>query len=217
MATRIRLARHGRRNRPFYHIVVADSRAPRDGRFKERLGYYNPLTDPATIKLDFDRALYWVQVGAQPSDTVRSILSNEGVMLKKHLLKGVRKGALTEEEAEQKFQQWKEEKEKKQEQRRAKIQEDKEAEAQKRHEAEEKINQAREEAMAKKHAELQAEAEKASEKQAETETAAEKEAGEKASESTESQASAEDTGQTESSADEQSGSDNKEEESKKEE
>ena len=89
MATKIRLQRHGRKSYAFYPIVVADSRAPRDGRFIERIGSYNPNTNPATISLDFDRALYWVEVGAIPTDTVRSILSKEGVMLMKHLRGGV--------------------------------------------------------------------------------------------------------------------------------
>ena len=91
MATKIRLARHGRKGRPFYHVVIADSRAPRDGKYIERIGSYNPMTNPATIDLNFERALYWMNVGAQPTDTVRSILSYEGVLLKKHLLEGVKK------------------------------------------------------------------------------------------------------------------------------
>ena len=91
MATKIRLQRHGRKAYPFYKIVVADSRAPRDGKFIEKIGTYNPNTDPATVDLDFDRALYWLNTGAQPSDTARSILSHEGVLLKKHLLAGVKK------------------------------------------------------------------------------------------------------------------------------
>jgi len=111
MATRIRLARRGRAGRPFYHIVVADSRSPRDGRYIESIGSYNPMTDPATVELDFEKAVDWVMKGAQPSDTARSILSKQGVMLKKHLLVGVRKGALTEEQAEAKFQTWLKDKE----------------------------------------------------------------------------------------------------------
>ncbi|MBI4649198.1 MAG: 30S ribosomal protein S16 [Bacteroidia bacterium] len=93
MSVKIRLARHGAKKKPFYHIVVADSRSPRDGRYIERIGSYNPCTDPATIDLDFDKALWWMQKGAQPSDTCRSILSYEGVLVKKHLLDGVKKGA----------------------------------------------------------------------------------------------------------------------------
>ena len=86
MATKIRLQRHGRKGYPFYHIVIADSRAPRDGKFIERIGSYNPNTNPATINLDFERALYWLQTGAQPTDTTRNILSAQGVLMKKHLL-----------------------------------------------------------------------------------------------------------------------------------
>src|SRR6056297_3850010 len=100
MAVKIRLARKGRKRKAFYHIVVADSRAPRDGRFIEKLGVYSPITDPATIELDFDKALGWLQNGAQPTDTCRAILSYKGVLYKKHLLEGARKGAFDEAEAE---------------------------------------------------------------------------------------------------------------------
>jgi len=113
MATKIRLQRGGRKARPIYSIVVADSRAKRDGRFIEKLGTYNPNTNPATIDLNFDSALSWVMKGAQPTDTARAILSYRGVMMKKHLLEGVRKGALTEEQAEAKFEAWTNEKESK--------------------------------------------------------------------------------------------------------
>ena len=107
MAVKIRLARHGRKSYAYYHIVVADSRAPRDGKFIERLGSYNPNTNPATVVLNFDRALYWLNVGAQPTDTARNILSKEGVLLTKHLLGGVKKGAFAAEEAEKRFEAWK--------------------------------------------------------------------------------------------------------------
>ena len=110
MATRIRLQRHGKKGKPFFHIVVADSRAKRDGRFIEKLGIYNPNTNPATIDLDFDRSLAWVQKGAEPSDTARAILKYQGVMMKDHLLRGVAKGALTEEQVEAKFSKWLEDK-----------------------------------------------------------------------------------------------------------
>ncbi|MFT5823571.1 MAG: small subunit ribosomal protein S16 [Crocinitomix sp.] len=106
MATKIRLQRHGKKKSAFYHIVAADSRAKRDGRFIEKLGTYNPNTNPATIDLEFDRALYWVQVGAVPTDTVKALLSYKGVMLKNHLDKGVAKGALTEAQADTKFEAW---------------------------------------------------------------------------------------------------------------
>jgi small subunit ribosomal protein S16 len=111
MATRIRLQRHGRKGRPIFTIVVADSRSKRDGRFIERLGQYNPNTNPATIDLAFDRALDWVMKGAEASDTARAILSYKGVLMKKHLLGGVSKGALTAEQAEAKFNAWLESKE----------------------------------------------------------------------------------------------------------
>ena len=111
MATRIRLARHGRRKNAFYHIVVADTRSPRNGRFIEKLGTYNPNTNPATIDINFDGAVEWLLKGAQPSDTARAILSYKGVMMKKHLMAGVAKGAFNEEEAEKRFTAWMENKE----------------------------------------------------------------------------------------------------------
>jgi len=107
MATKIRLARHGHKDYAFYAIVVADSRAPRDGKYIEKIGTYNPNTNPATIDINFERALYWVETGAQPTLTTEKILSYEGVLLKKHLNGGVRKGALTEEQAQAKFDAWK--------------------------------------------------------------------------------------------------------------
>jgi small subunit ribosomal protein S16 len=106
MPAKIRLQRHGKKSYAFYHIVIADGRAPRDGKFIEKIGTYNPNTNPATIDLNFDSALSWVQNGAQPTDTVRAILSYKGVMHKKHLLGGVTKGALTEEQANAKFAKW---------------------------------------------------------------------------------------------------------------
>ena len=106
MAVKIRLARHGKKGYAFYHIVAADSRAPRDGKFIEKLGIYNPNTNPATIDLDFGKALDWLQKGAQPTDTCRAILSYKGVMYKKHLLGGVAKGAFSEAEAEARFNKW---------------------------------------------------------------------------------------------------------------
>jgi len=106
MATKIRLQRFGKKGKPFYHLVVADSRAPRDGKFIERIGSYNPNTNPATIDLNFDKALSWVNKGAQPTDTCRAILSYKGVLYKKHLEGGVRKGALTQEQADAKFTAW---------------------------------------------------------------------------------------------------------------
>jgi small subunit ribosomal protein S16 len=106
MAVRIRLQRMGRKQRPFYQIVVADSRSPRDGRFVEQLGSYNPMTKPATIDIDRDKAFEWVMKGAQPSDTVRAILRFKGIYYKKHLMRGVSKGAMTLEQADAKYQEW---------------------------------------------------------------------------------------------------------------
>lgn len=111
MATKIRLQRHGKKGKPYFHIVAADSRAKRDGRYIERIGNYNPNTNPATIELDFDRAVYWLQVGAQPTDTAKAILSYKGAIYKNHLLKGIAKGALTEDQVNKKFDAWLSEKE----------------------------------------------------------------------------------------------------------
>ncbi len=159
MATRIRLQRFGRKSYAFYQIVIADSRAPRDGKFIERIGSYNPNTNPATIDLNFDRALYWLQTGAQPTDTARMILSREGVCMKKHLLDGVKKGAFDEAKAEEKFQSWLTEK-------KLSLQKVKDAEREKskavvkaRLDAEKEVNKAKAEVVAKKKAELAAAAE----------------------------------------------------------
>ena len=111
MPVKIRLQRHGKKGKPFYWIIAADSRSPRDGRYLDKIGIYNPNTNPATIELDVDGAVKWLQNGAQPTDTARAILSYKGVLLKNHLVGGVRKGALTEEQAEAKFQSWLDEKE----------------------------------------------------------------------------------------------------------
>ena len=153
MATRIRLQRHGRKGYAFYQIVVADSRAPRDGKFIERIGSYNPNTNPATVDLKFDRALYWLQVGAQPTDTARNILSREGVCLKKHLLEGVKKGAFDEAAAETKFNAWKEKKIASLEAIKNKGAEAAKAVNAARLEAEKEVNKAKAEAVAQKKAE----------------------------------------------------------------
>ncbi|NJK85903.1 MAG: 30S ribosomal protein S16 [Bacteroidales bacterium] len=150
MPVKIRLTRQGRKKLPFYHIVVADSRAPRDGRFIERIGSYNPVTKPATIELNFDRALYWVQQGAQPTDTCRSLLSEKGVMLKKHLLGGVKKGALTVEQADAKLEAWLKDKDSKLRSDISKLEKAKADDTKKRIEAESKIKEARAEELAKK-------------------------------------------------------------------
>ena len=106
MPTKIRLTRHGKKDQVFFHLIVADGRAPRDGKFIEKIGTYNPQTNPATIDFNFDRALYWIQKGVQPTDTAKAILSQKGVMFKDHLLRGVAKKALTLEQAEAKFTKW---------------------------------------------------------------------------------------------------------------
>jgi len=152
MPTRIRLQRKGKKGQPFYHLVVADGRAPRDGKFIEKLGTYNPLTNPATIKINFDRALYWVQVGAQPSDTARSILRNQGVMLKHHLINGIAKGALTEDQVEERFQAWLEEKMAKREQVAKETELSKREKMKARIDRERKINEERQSEIAKKRA-----------------------------------------------------------------
>ena len=152
MATKIRLQRHGRKGYAFYSIVIADSRAPRDGKFIEKLGTYNPNTNPATVDLNFERALKWVMTGAQPTDTVRNILSREGVYMKKHLLGGVAKGAFGEAEAEAKFEAWKNNKQKGLEALKNKDEEAKKAAAKVRLEAEQKVNEAKAKALAEKKA-----------------------------------------------------------------
>ena len=163
MPVKIRLTRRGRKRSPFYHIVIADSRAPRDGRFIESIGTFDPTTNPATITLDFAKAIDWVMKGAQPTDTCRSILSKKGVMLKKHLLVGVKKKAITEQQAEERFQAWLTEKETKNQSEKDGILKKKEDEKSERLDAEKKINEARAEEIAKKIADEQKseEAEKA--------------------------------------------------------
>ena len=169
MATKIRLQRGGRKSRPIYSIVVADARAKRDGRFIEKLGTYNPNTNPATIDLNFDSALSWVMKGAQPTDTARAILSYRGVMMKKHLLEGVRKGALTEEQAEAKYEAWLSDKESKIGANAKAIAEKKAADKTARLAAESEVNKARAAAIAA----ALAPAEEAPAEEAETEAAAE--------------------------------------------
>ena len=181
MATKIRLQRHGRKSYAFYQIVVADSRAPRDGKFIERIGSYNPNTNPATVDLNFERALYWLQVGAQPTDTVRRLLSNEGVLLKKHLLGGVKKGAFTEEEANRRFEEWKKNKEAQLNAKKEQLSNDKKQADSKRLEEEKAKNAAKAELVAKKKAEIAA-AEAA--KKAEEAAAAEAENAEATAEET---------------------------------
>jgi len=151
MAVKIRLSRRGRKKLAIYDIVVADARAPRDGRFIEKIGSYNPNTDPSTVVLKNDRAVEWLLNGAQPTDTARSILSHEGVMLKKHLQVGVLKGAITQDQADTKFEDWKQGKEGRK-QGSADVKSQQQAEAkQARLDAEKKVNEARAQAIAKKN------------------------------------------------------------------
>jgi small subunit ribosomal protein S16 len=150
MPVKIRLAKRGRKKLAFYHIVVTDSRAPRDGKSIERIGSYNPGTNPATIELNFDRALDWLLKGAQPTDTCRSILSGRGVLYKKHLLEGVKKGAFNEEEAESRFQRWINDKQSKVKTQADILAKGKADEAKKRLDAETKVKEAKAEILAKK-------------------------------------------------------------------
>ena len=152
MPAKIRLSRQGRKGRPFYHLVVADSRAPRDGRYIENLGLYNPLTNPATIEIDFDKALAWLQKGAQPTDTVRSILSYKGILMKNHLLNGVKKGAFSAEEAEIRFERWLKDKESNIEAKKESLLKSKEEQVKDKLEAESKARAAKAEEVAKKNA-----------------------------------------------------------------
>ena len=173
MATKIRLQRGGRKGYAFYSIVIADARAPRDGRFTEKIGTYNPNTNPATVDLNFDRALYWVEVGAQPTDTVRNILSREGVYLMKHLRGGVKKGAFDEAAAQSKFDAWKQEKTAKLNKVSADDKAAKKADAKARLDAEKKVNEAIAQKVAEKKAAVEAaKAEAAAAAQAEIEAAA---------------------------------------------
>ena len=167
MATKIRLQRRGRKGYAFYSIVIADSRAPRDGKFTEKIGTYNPNTNPATVDLNFDRAYHWVMLGAQPTETVRSILSREGVYMKKHLMTGVAKGAFSEAEAEMKLNAWKNDKQNGLNALKAKMDAEKREAAKVRLEAEKKVN----EQIAAKVAEKKA-AEEAAKVEAEAEAAA---------------------------------------------
>jgi small subunit ribosomal protein S16 len=166
MAVKIRLARKGRKKLAYYHVVVADSRSPRDGRYIEKIGIYNPLSNPATIELDFDKALGWLQNGAVPSDTCRAILSYKGVLIKKHLLEGVKKGAFDEAEATKRFEEWMKQNESKIEAKKSGLEKSKDDETVRKLADEKKINEAREARLAKKQAELNAKAEAAAEESA---------------------------------------------------
>ncbi len=184
MPVKLRLQRHGKKGKPFFWIVAADTRAKRDGKFLEKLGIYNPNTNPATIELDVDGAVKWLQNGAQPTDTARAILSYKGALLKKHLAVGVKKGALTEEQAEEKFQAWLEEKE-------GKIGAKKDSLAKAKDEEKAKALEAEKEANAKREAEFKEAEEAEAKAAAEAEAAANAEATEEtAEEQTEGEAEA---------------------------
>ena len=164
MPAKIRLQRHGRKGYAYYHIVIADSRAPRDGKFIERIGSYNPNTNPATIDLKFERALHWLTTGAQPTDTTRNILSAEGVLLKKHLLEGVKKGAFDATEADKRFDAWKATKEANLTKTKEQLAAEKQADLKARLSAEAESNKAKAAEVAKKKAEaIAAQAEAAAE------------------------------------------------------
>jgi small subunit ribosomal protein S16 len=151
MSVKLRLLRKGRKRKPFYYVVAADSRAPRDGRYIERIGSYNPNTDPATIDIDLDLSVKWLQDGAQPTDTVRGILSYKGAMHKDHLIRGAAKGAFPEEEIESRFTAWLSEKEGRIQAKRDRLADAKSSSDQERHERESKIRKAREEAIIAKN------------------------------------------------------------------
>ncbi len=166
MPARIRLQRHGKKNQPFYHIVVADGRAPRDGKFIEKIGTYNPMTNPAQIVLDIDSAVQWLKNGAQPSDTAKRILSYKGVLLKRHLQIGVEKGAISQEQADVKFNQWLQEKENKIANKRSALENEARSNRKARLEAEQKANEAKAAAVAAKRSAAEAAAAAATEEEA---------------------------------------------------
>ena len=172
MPVKIRLQRHGKKGKPFYWIIAADVRAARDGKYLEKLGIYNPNTNPATIELDVDGAVKWLQNGAQPTDTARAILSYKGVLIKNHLAGGVRKGAITEEQAAEKFQAWLDEKEGKVSAKKDTLTKAGDATKQKAFEAEQEANAKREAAAAEVVAAAEAAAAKViADKEAEAEAA----------------------------------------------
>ena len=186
MAVKIRLARRGRKKAALYDVVVADARSPRDGRFIERIGRYNPNTDPATVILDEEKAFEWVMNGAQPTDTVRAMLRYRGVMYRKHLQLGVIKGAITQEEADAKFAKFMEGRDSQVQAKRDRLAQEAADAAKARLEAETKVKEARAEALRKKQEEavaaVAAESEENAEEAAEEAPATEGEAGEEATE-----------------------------------
>ena len=195
MSVKIRLARKGRKRKAYYHIVVADSRSPRDGRYIERIGNYNPRTNPATIELNFDKALGWLQDGALPTETCRAILSYKGVLMKKHLIEGVKKGAFDDAEATRRFETWMKQNEEKIESKKSDFEKSKDDDVSKRLLAEKKVNDARAARLAKKLADQAAKeaAEAAPEKEAPAEVAPEAVAEAPAVEKPSTEAPAEET------------------------
>jgi small subunit ribosomal protein S16 len=174
MPTKIRLQRHGKKKYAYFHLVIADSRAPRDGKFIEKIGTYNPNTNPATIDIDFDKALTWVKSGAQPTDTTKALLSYKGVLYKSHLDRGVEKGAFSQEEADKRFEEWMAAKEEKINAKKDTLTSAEEAEKKKRLDAEKEANKKKAEAIAAKNAELAGEEETTEEVAAEGDAEAEK-------------------------------------------
>ncbi|MBD99659.1 MAG: 30S ribosomal protein S16 [Verrucomicrobia bacterium] len=174
MPTKIRLQRHGKKKFAYFHVVIADSRAPRDGKFIEKLGTYNPNTNPANIDIDFDRTLSWVKKGAQPTDTVRALLSYKGILYKNHLDKGVTKGAFSQEDADKKFEEWQAAKASKIDAKKDSLSEAAKNETAKRLAAEAEANKKKADAIAAKNSELAGEV--AEDASTETEAAAETEA-----------------------------------------
>ncbi|HAX94642.1 MAG TPA: 30S ribosomal protein S16 [Bacteroidales bacterium] len=195
MSVKIRLARKGRKRKAYYHIVVADSRSPRDGRYIERIGNYNPRTNPATIELNFDKALGWLQDGALPTETCRAILSYKGVLMKKHLIEGVKKGAFDDAEATRRFETWMKQNEEKIESKKSNFEKSKDDDVSKRLLAEKKVNDARAARLAKKLADQAAKeaAEAAPAKEAPAEVAPEAVAEAPAVEKPSTEAPAEET------------------------
>lgn len=176
MAVKIRLQRFGKKGKPYYHIVIADARAARDGKYIEKIGIYNPVTVPATIDLDIEKACQWLKNGAQPTDTARSILSYKGVMMKRHLQIGVEKGAITQEIADSRFNAWVLEKENKISAKAEEKRNSKKTQAQKAFAYEVEVNTKRQEALAKKRQDIEdaERAERAAEAKAREEAEAEK-------------------------------------------
>jgi small subunit ribosomal protein S16 len=200
MATRLRLQRHGKKGKPFYHVVAADARAPRDGRFIEKVGTYNPNTNPATIEVNHDRALHWLQVGAEMTDTVRALMKYKGVVYHNHLLNGVKKGAFSEADAQKKFEAWMNEKDAKVSAKVQKLAGESQAAFEARLKAERDINEKRANELKAAEDALKAEAEAAKAAKAAEEAAAAAEAAGEAAEAAAEEAPATEEGDAEAPA-----------------